>query len=94
VKTISERIYDTIAGLLWKELITSAEQVDSILREHFCEPWLDVPGGPGWWWLDCPPSQHPKAVLVTEYYGQLYGEGGIPVSFWDDSKWQRVIGPS
>lgn len=84
MKTISERIDAAIAGLLWKEQITSEEQVESILRQHFAEPWLDKPDGPGWWW-----RRSNMSTSVIELRGSDF-------THWDGlgCKWQRVIGPS
>jgi hypothetical protein len=85
VKTIGERIDAAIAGLLWKEQITSEEQVESILREHFSEPWLDAPDGPGWWWREIDGISIPLGVTNAISYEALKKTG---------IKWQRVIGPS
>jgi len=97
MKTINERIVSVAREVdqLCQSLgLAYPNELEDILAKHFMNPWLDAPDGPGWWWLHAPPAQKPKAMLVTEYRGILSSEGGIPVSFWDDSKWQRVIGPS
>lgn len=93
MKTIDDRIDSTVADLFWEEKIT-ATVISKTLRKHFSEPWLDKPDTPGWWWLLESPRKHAKAVFVVQHRDGTLSTNGDPVDLWDDSKWQRAIGPS
>jgi len=85
MKTISERIEAAIDEALGDSWQPSLRTVARILKEHFCEPWLDAPDGPGWWWIEG------FGVLSTTNIRQDQFDCGYWVRGY---KWQRVIGPS
>lgn len=101
-RTIEERIDAAIADMLWKEQITSEKQVESILREHFAEPWLDKPDGPGLWWVDNEDIEPftVEVIIVTDSTARLIvdsGQHGWTVTQEPRHvarRWQRAIGPS
>lgn len=83
-RTIQERIDAAIDEVDASTLGLQRSDIQEILQQHFAEPWLDAPDGPGHWWR--------KSDTSTS----LMKLRGSDFEHWEglQCKWQRVIGPS
>jgi len=87
MKTINERIVSAAREVdqLCQSLgLAYPNDLEDILAKHFSNPWLDAPGGPGWWWLK---SGDKTTMHEVGKYPENYG-------MCHPGQWQRAIGPS
>lgn len=71
-----------------------AVSLRSELKLHFCEPWLDKPDGPGWWWRQMTEDDESECVRIDDIPSVgLVCESGQSVHWFESAKWQRAIGP-
>lgn len=84
-RTIEERIEEVIDDLPGVADL-SVHDFKRAFQRHFCEPWLDKPDGPGWWW------QRDDTGFTWSFY--LSENAVIRTAKGAVIKWQRVIGPS
>lgn len=83
-RTIEERIEVVVDEIDANTLGLQRKDIREILQQHFSEPWLDKPDGPGFWWMKDSDGTY------CFYLGHEYLE------FWNNrsgQKWQRAIGP-
>lgn len=84
-RTIEERIEVVVDEIDMNTLGLHRNDIRQILQQHFSEPWLGSPDGPGWWWADG------HGVLTTV----LIRQDAFDCGYWIRGyKWQRAIGPS
>jgi hypothetical protein len=86
MKTISERIEVVVDEIDANTLGLTRKGIREILQDHFSEPWLDAPDGPGWWFVDVG-NEEPGVVHLQADAMELSQKSMF-------KKWQRAIGPS
>lgn len=90
-RTIEERIKAATADISYENRL-DGDQIRAAretLRQHFAEPWLDKPDGPGNWWVK---NMAGKKMVIDYQPDDALLQKLIALS--PDVRWQRVIGPS